>query len=73
MGRIVESIELEGTSEGHLVQLPCNEQEHHGYIRLPRIQPIRIKRKKHVGVRNVPICLEFRLEKETPEHLGSHH
>jgi len=26
---IVESLELEGTSEGHLVQLSCNEQGHH--------------------------------------------
>ena len=27
--RIIEPLELEGTSEGHLVQLSCNEQEHH--------------------------------------------
>jgi len=27
--RIIESLELEGTSEGHLVQLLCNEQGHH--------------------------------------------
>ena len=26
--RIIKSLELDGTSEGHLVQLPCNEQEH---------------------------------------------
>ena len=26
---IIKSSELEGTSEGQLVQLPCNEQEHH--------------------------------------------
>ncbi len=26
--RILESLELEVTSEGHLVQLPCNEQGH---------------------------------------------
>jgi len=26
--RIVESLELEGTIKGHLVQLPCNEQGH---------------------------------------------
>ena len=34
--RIIESLESEGTSEGHLVQLPCNEQGHRSYIRLPR-------------------------------------
>ena len=27
--RITGSLELEGTSEGHLVQLTCNEQGHH--------------------------------------------
>jgi len=27
-GRIIESLELEGTIKGHLVQLPCNEQGH---------------------------------------------
>jgi len=32
----VESLELEGTFKGHLVQLPCNEQGHHSHIRLPR-------------------------------------
>ena len=26
--RTMESLELEGTFKGHLVQLPCNEQEH---------------------------------------------
>ena len=26
--RIIEWFELEGTLKGHLVQLPCNEQEH---------------------------------------------
>ncbi len=26
--RIIESFELEGTFKGHLVQLPCDEQEH---------------------------------------------
>ena len=26
--RIIESLELEGTSKGHPVQLPCNEQRH---------------------------------------------
>jgi len=25
--RIIESVELKGTSEGNLVQLPCNDQE----------------------------------------------
>jgi len=30
------SLGLEGTSEGHPVQLPCNELGHHSYIRLPR-------------------------------------
>ena len=25
---IIESLELEETSEGHLVQIPCNEQGH---------------------------------------------
>ena len=34
--RIIESLESEGTPEGHLVQLPCNEQGHRSYIRLPR-------------------------------------
>jgi len=34
--RIIESVELKGTSEGNLVQLPCNEQGHHSWIRLPR-------------------------------------
>ena len=26
--RTTESLEVEGTSEGHLVQLPCNKQGH---------------------------------------------
>ena len=34
--RVIEPLELEGTSEGKLVQLPCNEQGHHSYIKLPR-------------------------------------
>jgi len=34
--RIIESLELEGTFRGHLVQLPCNEQGQHSSIRLPR-------------------------------------
>ena len=34
--RIIESLQLEGASEGHPVQLPCSEQGHHSYIRLPR-------------------------------------
>ena len=33
---IVESLELEGTFKGHLVQLPCSAQGHHSSIRLPR-------------------------------------
>ena len=36
---VIEPLELEGTAEGHLVQLPCNEQGHHGQIRLPRPDP----------------------------------
>jgi len=28
-GGIIESLDLEGTFKGHLVQLPCNEQGHH--------------------------------------------
>ena len=27
--RLIESLDLERTSEDHLVQLPCNEQGHH--------------------------------------------
>ena len=27
---------MEGTLRGHLIQLPCNAQEHHSYIRLLR-------------------------------------
>ena len=34
--RIIESLELEGTSEGYAAQLLHNEQRHHSYIRLPR-------------------------------------
>jgi len=34
--RIIESSELEGTSKDHLIQLPCSEQRHHRWIRLPR-------------------------------------
>ena len=37
--RIIESLKLEGTFEGHLVQLPCNRQVHHSLIRLPRAWP----------------------------------
>ena len=29
LNRIIESLKLEGTFEGHLVSLPCNEQGHH--------------------------------------------
>jgi len=36
---ITESLELEGTSEGHLVQLPPNEQGHHSSIRMPGPAP----------------------------------
>jgi len=32
--RITESLELEGTFKGHLVQLPCNEQ---GHLRLDQV------------------------------------
>ena len=35
---VMESFELEGTGKGHLVQLPCNEQEHlqlHQVLRAP--------------------------------------
>ena len=34
--RIIELFEMEGTLKGHLVQLPCNEQEHLQQIRLLR-------------------------------------
>ena len=34
--RIMILLELEGTLNGHLVQLPCNEEGHYGYIRLLR-------------------------------------
>lgn len=33
---IIESLELGRTSEGHIVQLPCNEQTHLSYTRWPR-------------------------------------
>jgi len=36
--RIIESFELEGTLQGHLVQLPCTEQGHlqlHQVLRAP--------------------------------------
>ena len=29
LNRIIEFLKLEGTFEGHLVSLPCNEQGHH--------------------------------------------
>jgi len=39
--RILESLELEGTSEGHQIQLPCNAQGQHstGQVVQDLIQP----------------------------------
>lgn len=33
---IVESLEVEGASKGHVAPLPCREQGHHSPITLPR-------------------------------------
>ena len=35
---ITKPLELEWISEGHLVQLPCDEQRHRSYIGLSRAQ-----------------------------------
>ena len=53
---IIEPLELEGTLEGHLVQLPCNEQRQLRAGQSP-IQP-------HLGCRLQRVRLPWEGEKE---------
>jgi len=57
----MESLELKGTSEGHLVQLPCNEQGHpqldqltEGLIQ-PRLESLQGQGINHVSGQPVPV------------------
>jgi len=63
MHKIIESLELEGTRKGHLVQLSCNEQEYalldevaQSLIQ-PRLESLQGWGIIHIFGQNVPVPL----------------